>query len=308
METTRECPDSDPRGRVIAVVGPTAAGKSELGESLALALGGQIVNADAFQFYRGMDIGTAKPTAEQQERIPHHCLDFLDINQPASVADFQARARADIDAIHAAGDVPIVVGGSALYLRAALDDLAIPPQDPAVRRRLTEQAESLGAAAMHDLLRQRDPQAADQIDPRNMRRVVRALEVVELTGSFTARLPEPSSWRPTLWLMPRRTRVEVDERIVTRTRAMWADGLLAEVAGLVARGLGEAPTAAKAVGYPQAMAALSGEMTPEQAMEATVTATRKLARRQDRIFRSDERITAVMSADEALQVLRRWLT
>lgn len=294
--------------RVIAVVGPTAAGKSDLALHLAEVLGGEIVNADAFQFYRGMDIGTAKATAAQRARVTHHCLDFLDISETASVAAFQSLARDAMTATLAAGRVPIVVGGSALYLRAALDELQIPPRDEAVRARLTTEARERGGAALHDELRRRDPEAASHIDPRNVRRVVRALEVVELTGSFTARLPDPRPWRPTLWLMPKRSRPEVDDRISARTRSMWSGGFLDEVARLVGQGLPDAPTAAKAVGYGEAMAVLAGEFTKEQGMAATDSATRRLARRQDRTFRADKRVVAVDSDVEGVEAARRWLT
>lgn len=275
---------------MIAVVGPTASGKSEWAMTLARSLGGELVNADAFQLYRGMDIGTAKPSSAERAEVPHHCVDVLDVVQPATVAWFQQVARDAVTDIAARGRVPVVVGGSALYVRAVCDQLDIPPNDPSVRRRLQERADAEGPAALHRELARRDPAAAAAIDPRNARRVVRALEVVELTGSFTARLPEPRPWRPTWWVAPRWDRADLDVRIAERTRRMWRDGLLDEVAALDRRGLSEAPTASRAVGYRQALAQLRGELGEEEAIAATISATRRLARRQERTFRGDPRV------------------
>lgn len=296
--------------RLVAVVGPTASGKSSLALALADRFAGEIVNADAFQFYRGMDIGTAKASAAEQSAVPHHCLDFLDIAQPASLADYQSRARSAVQDILRRRRTAIVVGGSALYVTAVCDELDIPPRDPDVRRRLTAQAEEVGGAAMHEMLRIRDPQAAADIDPRNVRRVVRALEVVELTGSFRARMPERRPWRPTIWLMPRRTRQELDSAIELRTAQMWSAGFLAEVADLAELGLADSPTAAKAVGYPQGLAVVAGTLSPGEALADTVAATRKLARRQERTFRSDDRIQLVGDAEEATEALGKhgWVT
>ncbi len=271
-------------------MGPTAAGKTEWGLAVARRLGGEIVNADAFQFYRGMDIGTAKPSPAQRADVPHHLVDVLDPAEPATVAWFQDAARAAVGDIVSRGRVPVVVGGSSLYVRALCDELDIPPNDPEVRRGLQERAERLGGAALHDELQRRDPEAARHIDPRNVRRVVRALEVVELRGSFTARLPEPVAWMPTLWLAPHWDRADLDARIERRTHAMWEAGFPEEVARLAAGGLEHAPTAARAVGYPQALAQLRGELTQEDAIAATSAATRRLARRQERTFRADSRV------------------
>lgn len=275
---------------IVAVVGATAAGKSELGLELARRFDGEIVNADAFQLYRGMDIGTAKPTAAQQREVPHHCIDLWDITEPASVAQYQRNARAAVAGIASRGRLSIVVGGSALYVRALCDVLDIPPRDPRVRARLQRLADEVGGPALHARLTRMDPEAARHIDPRNTRRVVRALEVVELTGSFTARLPTPQPWWPTVWLAPQWTRAELDDRISARTATMWQAGLRDEVATLAARGLSTAPTAAKAVGYRQALAELTGVMSQDEAITATVRATRALARRQERTFRSDSRV------------------
>lgn len=276
---------------MVAIVGPTASGKSDWAMGIARELGGEIVNADAFQFYRGMDIGTAKPTPADRAEIAHHCIDVLDIDQPATVAWFQSLARRCVLEIAERGHVPIVVGGSALYVRALCDELEIPPNDPAVRRRWQEFAAEYGAAPLHQELAHRDPAAAALIDPRNIRRVIRALEVVELTGSFTARLPPPRPWLPTRWLAPRWDRDALDVRIEHRTREMWRAGLLAEVAQLAARGLEAAPTASRALGYAQALDQLHGRCDEGQAVAATIGATRRLARRQERTFRADSRVT-----------------
>lgn len=294
---------------LVVVVGPTASGKSALAMRLAQRLHGEIVNGDAFAAYRGMDIGTAKPSDADRERVRHHCLDLWEISQPASVAAFQQEARRAVTQIVARGGLPLVVGGSPLYVRAVCDVLEIPPRDPAVRARLQQQADAEGAAAMHAMLAERDPEAAAVIDPRNVRRVVRALEVVELTGRFRARLPDPVAWRPALWLAPRRSRAELDERIAARVHGMWAHGFLEEVAGLLARGLAEAPTASRAVGYPQGVAQLRGEIDQTTAIERTIRATRQLARRQERTFRTDPRVTWLQPDDvaEAEAVVRAFL-
>lgn len=283
----------------MAVVGPTASGKSELALRLAERLDGEIVNADAFALYRGLDVGTAKPTGADRRVVPHHCLDLWDIAEPASVARYQREARAAVLVVGARGRPAFVVGGSPLYVRAACDHLDIPPRDPAVRARLTEQARTDGAAAMHALLAERDPEAAAAIDPRNVRRVVRALEVVTLTGRFTARLPAPQSWRPTLWLAVLRSRAELDRRIEARVRRMWAHGLPEETVELVRHGLADAPTASHAVGYAQAIAALRGDLDAETAIAETIRATRRLARRQERTFRADARVHWVPPDDDA---------
>ncbi|MFN8126351.1 MAG: tRNA (adenosine(37)-N6)-dimethylallyltransferase MiaA [Candidatus Nanopelagicales bacterium] len=288
---------------IVAVVGSTASGKSEVGLHLAASLGGEIVNADAFQLYRGMDIGTAKPGPDERRLVPHHCLDLWDIDEAASVAEYQAVARAAVTDIATRGRVPIVVGGSPLYVRALCDELDLPPNDPELRARLLREAEELGHLAMHERLRERDPAAAADIDPRNLRRVVRALEVVELTGSFRARLPPPVPWRTTTFMALTRSRPELDERIDRRTRDMWSVGLLDEVTGLLAAGLATAPTASRAVGYTQAIAHLEGRLSRDDAIADTVRATRALARRQERTFRGDARVVWVTGVDDALAVI-----
>ncbi len=282
-------------------MGPTASGKTGLSLDLAERLDAEIVNADAFQLYRGMDIGTAKVMPTHRRGIPHHQLDLLDLHREASVAAYQAHARADIDGILARGRAAIVVGGSGLYMRAVLDDLDIPPTDPAVRGRLEAELVERGSVAMWELLQRRDPVSAGLIDHRNTRRVVRALEVVELTGApFTAALPRRQFRRPTILLGLDPVEQVLDGRIEHRTEQMWADGFLDEVARLRQAGLPEAPTASRAVGYQQALDQLAGRLSEREAITETITATRRLARRQRRWFRGDPRTTWLDAADPAL--------
>ncbi|WP_289018004.1 tRNA (adenosine(37)-N6)-dimethylallyltransferase MiaA [uncultured Ornithinimicrobium sp.] len=276
---------------VVAVVGPTATGKSDLGVALALALDGEVVNADASQLYRGMDVGTAKLPPAQRHGVPHHQLDVLDVREEATVAAYQTAARADLEAVRARGRVPVVVGGSGLYVRALLDRMEIPPTDPGVRARWEAELERVGAEALHARLAEVDPVAARAIQPRNGRRVVRALEVVELTGRpFSATMPAREHVRPTVVLGLRADREVLDARIGRRAEAMWRAGLVEEVRGLVERGLREGRTASRAVGYAQALRQLDGELTQEEAVADTVGATRRLARRQERWFGPDPRV------------------
>lgn len=278
---------------VLAIVGPTAVGKSDLAVRLADAWASpvEIVNADAMQLYRGLDIGTAKVDRATRERIPHHVLDIWDVTHRASVVEYAAAARAAIDDILGRGALPVVVGGSGLYLKAALDVLDVPATEPAVRAKYQRRLVELGPAALHRELAELDPAAAAAIEPGNGRRLVRALEVVELTGSFTARLPrEPQPWRETDWIGLRADLPELDRRIADRVRRMWREGLAQEVEGLVGQGLREGPTAAMAVGYRECLDYLDGRVDQSQAVEATITRTRQLARRQLRWFRRDPRI------------------
>jgi tRNA dimethylallyltransferase len=277
---------------VVAVVGPTATGKSDLGVALALELGGEVLNADSMQLYRGMDIGTAKLTAGERRGVPHHLLDVLDVTEEASVAAYQRNVRSVLADVVARGRVPVLVGGSGLYVRAALDPLEIPPTDAGVRARLEAEAGAVGAESMHRRLAGVDPVSAGRILPGNVRRVVRALEVVELTGRpFSATLPEPTYLRPTVQVGLRAPRPDLDERIGLRVRRMWAAGLLDEVAALLPRGLREGRTASRAVGYAQALAELDGRTDREHAQEETARLTRRLARRQESWFGRDRRIT-----------------
>ncbi len=275
----------------MAVVGPTATGKSDLAVELALRLGGEVVGADAMQLYRGMDIGTAKLTVEQRRGVPHHQLDVLDVTQEASLAAYQRAARAAVADIRARGLVAVVAGGSGLYVRAVLDALDIPPTDPAVRQELERELERSGAPALHQRLSTVDPVAAQSILPSNGRRIVRALEVVRLTGRpFGAVQPTPQYAAPTIQLGLSAPRAELDRRTDARVERMWAMGLEDEVRGLVGRGLRQGRTASRAVGYDQVLAALDGTSTMAEARERTARATRRLIRRQESWFRRDPRI------------------
>jgi len=277
---------------VVAVVGPTATGKSDLGLDLAEAIGGEVVNADASQLYRGMDIGTAKLAPEERRGIPHHQLDVLEVTQESSVAAYQAAARADIAAVHERGLHPVLVGGSGLYVRAALDHLEIPPTDPAVRARLESEATDHGTEALYARLAQADPDAAQAIERNNTRRVVRALEVIELTGRpFSATMPSREYVRPTVAIGLELPRPVLDARIDARVRRMWSQGLIEEVRALEQVGLRGGRTASRAIGYAQALGQIDGDLTEEEALAQTATLTRKLARRQESWFRPDPRIT-----------------
>ena len=278
--------------RVVAVVGPTATGKSDLGVALARELGGEVVNADAMQLYRGMDVGTAKLPVAGRLGVPHHLLDVLDVRDEASVEAYQRRSRTVIDDVTARGGVAVVVGGSGLYVSAALDRLDIPPTDPQVRAALERQAADQGAAQMHQQLALADPVAAARILPGNVRRVVRALEVVELTGRpFAASLPAPTYLRPTFVIGLDAPREVLADRIDRRVGAMWEGGLLDEVVALDAAGLREGRTASRAVGYLQALGQLDGNLTRQQAQDETARLTRRLARRQRSWFGRDSRVT-----------------
>ncbi|MEU8298388.1 tRNA (adenosine(37)-N6)-dimethylallyltransferase MiaA [Micromonospora sp. NPDC048909] len=286
-----------PVGTVVAVVGPTAAGKSALSIALAHALDGEVVNADSMQLYRGMDIGTAKLTAAERDGVPHHLLDIWAVTEPASVAEYQRLARAAIDDILARGRVPLLVGGSGLYVRAVLERFEFPGTDPAVRERLERELAETGPAPLHARLREVDPSAAAGILPGNGRRIVRALEVIELTGrTFTASLPAPTPYYPSVQLGVDLDTPLLDERIARRVDRMWADGLVAETRELVGHGLPEGRTASRALGYQQVLRVLAGELTEAEAHEETIRATRRFVRRQRSWFRRDPRIHWLDSA------------
>ncbi|MFI5697750.1 tRNA (adenosine(37)-N6)-dimethylallyltransferase MiaA [Kribbella sp. NPDC051586] len=282
-----------PEPLVVAVVGPTAAGKSDLAVALSQHLGGEVVNADAMQVYRGMDIGTAKISTSERDGVPHHLLDILDVTQTATVAEFQQLAREAIDDCIARSKVPVLAGGSALYIRAILDDFVFPGTDPVVRARLEAELEAHGSGALHNKLRQLDPKAAEQILPSNGRRIVRALEVIEITdGPYVATLPEHRYVYPgAIQLGLDVPRPELDERIGLRVDRMFDAGFVAEVRGLLDKGLIEGKTANRALGYSQVIALLNGEIDETQARERTAQATRRFARRQDSWFRKDQRIS-----------------
>lgn len=280
-----------PSPRVIAVVGPTAAGKSDLGVYLAQRLDGEVVNADSMQLYRGMDIGTAKLTPEERDGVPHHLLDIWEVTATASVAEYQRLARARIDALLADGRWPILVGGSGLYVRGAVDNLEFPGTDPEVRARLEEELTLRGSGALHARLAAADPEAAEAILPSNGRRIVRALEVIEITGKpFTANLPGHDAVYDTVQIGVDVARPELDERIARRVDRMWDAGLVEEVSALEAQGLREGRTASRALGYQQVLAALAGQCTLDEARAETVRATKRFARRQDSWFRRDPRV------------------
>lgn len=276
---------------VVAVVGPTATGKSDLGIELALRLGGEVINADASQLYAGMDIGTAKVPVEDRRGVPHHQLDVLAVTDEASVAAYQQHSRADIDSVLSRGRVPVLVGGTGLYVRAATDVLDIPPTDPQVRAAFERRLEAEGEQTLYAELQQRDSAAAAKILPSNGRRIVRALEVIQLTGRpFSATMPKREFLRPTVLLGLDADRDLLDERIGRRVERMWADGLLDEVRGLEPLGLRHGRTASRAIGYSQALAQLDGDLTAAEAIDDTARATRRLARRQFSWFRADPRV------------------
>ncbi|MFC5177810.1 tRNA (adenosine(37)-N6)-dimethylallyltransferase MiaA [Nocardioides taihuensis] len=284
---------------VVAVVGATASGKTGLSLDLAERLGGEVVNTDAMAVYRGMDIGTAKPPVAERRGIPHHLLDLLDVREPLSVADFQRRARAVIAEVRSRGAVPVLVGGSALYTRAVLDRFEFPGTDPVVRARLEAELADVGSVVLHGRLAEVDPEAAARILPENGRRVVRALEVVEITGRpFSASLPQLEYVDPaTVQVGVDIDRVALDERIERRVAAMFEGGLVDEVRRLLEAGLADGRTAARAIGYPEAAAYLAGELSLDEARERTVVATRRFARRQLAWWRKDPRITWVAYDD-----------
>jgi tRNA dimethylallyltransferase len=276
---------------VIAVVGPTATGKSGLGIALARALGGEVVNADSMQLYAGMDIGTAKEPEAARKGVPHHLLDIWPVTQAANVADYQKLARAAIDDVAARGLVPVLVGGSGLYVRAALDDLHFPGTDAATRARLTDELDRVGPAALHARLATLDRDAAAAILPGNGRRIVRALEVIELSGRpYTATMPSYAQVRPAVQLGLTLPRPELDLRIAVRADRMWQAGFEAEVRRLAGQGLREGITASRALGYQQLLRHLDGEGTLDDARAETIKATRRFARRQESWFRRDPRV------------------
>jgi len=277
--------------RVIAVVGPTAAGKTDLSLRLCLALGGEVVNADSMQLYAGMDIGTAKLSPAHRRGVPHHLLDIWDVRQSASVATYQRLARETIAGIHARGRVAVLAGGSGLYLRAALDNLEFPGTDPAVRDRLEAELATAGPAALHARLASLDPAAARAILPSNGRRIVRALEVIEVAGRpFAAVLPQYESRYPAVQIGLRMDRAELDRRIAERAARMWREGFVDEVAALERAGLREGRTASRALGYAQVLRFLAGECSEDEAHAQTILATRRFARRQEAWFRRDPRV------------------
>lgn len=304
--------DSPRSTRPIAVVGPTASGKSAVSLALAEELSGEVVNIDSMQLYRGMDIGTAKLPVEERRGIPHHQLNVWDITKPASVAEYRASAIADVESIMNRGKRPIIVGGSMMYVQALVDEWDFPPTDPHVRARWEQQLDRIGVHALHDHLATVDPEAARIIERNDPRRTVRALEVIELTGRpFAASQPPKNStprwnlrlvglWADADWLNP---------RIEQRVREMFDAGFVDEVRGLIEQGLVRESTASKAIGYSQVLDYLEGECSLDEAIEATVMGTRRYARRQRSWFRRDPRIEWLDAAapdvvDRALNLVR----
>ncbi|GAA1846033.1 tRNA (adenosine(37)-N6)-dimethylallyltransferase MiaA [Brevibacterium marinum] len=275
---------------IITIAGATATGKTDLALNLAEHLGGEIINTDSMQFYRGMDIGTAKLPVSSRRGIPHHLIDILDVREDANVQNFQLRAREAIAAIRARGRRPILVGGSGLYARAATDRMEFPGTDPQIRARIESEVEA-DRWGRHRHLQDLDPAAAAKITPNDSRRIVRALEVIELTGRpFSAQLPDYQAIEPTLHLGLRVERQSLHEKIAERVATMWEHGWVDEVRALLDRGLAEGKTASRAIGYAQIQRHLAGELDRDRAQEDTIIRTRQFARRQDTWFRRDPRI------------------
>jgi tRNA dimethylallyltransferase len=296
--------------RPIAIIGPTGTGKSALALAVAERLGGEIVNADAMQLYRGMDIGTAKLSVAERRGVPHHQLDVLEVTETATVARYQQAAAADIEAIAGRGAVPIVVGGSMMYIQSLLDEWAFPATDPDVRAKWERRLAEVGAGALHKELARADAAAASTILPTDGRRIVRALEVVELTGQpFAASAPKIGAprWDTAIMGLDWDTTV-LDERLVQRTEKMFADGLVEEVRTLLGRGLRDGVTASRALGYAQVIADLDSGGDGSAAREPTFIGTRRYVRRQRSWFRRDHRIVWLDGAasNNVDETLRAW--
>lgn len=292
--------------RVIVICGATATGKSDIAIALAQELAAEIINADSMQLYKGMDIGTAKLSVEERKGIPHHLLDVLEVAQDSTVAWYQELARDTISEIHARGKDAIIVGGTGLYIKAVLDDLNFPDTDPAVRARLEAEAEEFGNAALFARLEELDPAAALAIDRANTRRIIRALEVIEITGRpFTANLPREDSSRypDALQFGLVMDRENLRERIDLRVDRMWEAGFVDEVDQLITQGIKDGVTAQRALGYAQIIAMRDGSLTEEEAKEDTKRASRQYARRQETWFSRDSRIQWVAQHQPRLETI-----
>ena len=292
--------------KVIVICGATATGKSDIAIEVAQELGAEIINADSMQLYRGMDIGTAKLTVEERKGFPHHLLDVLDVSEDSTVAWYQEQARAAITEIHGRGKDAVIVGGTGLYIKAILDDLNFPDTDPEVRAKLEAELAEFGAAALFTRLEELDPAAALAIDRANSRRVIRALEVIEITGlPFTANLPREDSSRypDALQFGLVMDREHLRERIDQRVDRMWDAGFVDEVDRLISQGIGNGSTAQRALGYAQIIAMRSGTMTEEEAKEDTKRASRQYARRQETWFSRDARIQWVAQHQPRLETI-----
>ena len=293
---------------VLVVVGPTAVGKSSFAIALAERCSGEVVNADSMQLYEGMDIGTAKVTEAERRTVAHHLLDIWPVTEAASVADYQQRARTAIAQIHGRGRVPILTGGSGLYIQATIDDLEFPGTDPAIRARLESEVERDGSEALHRRLVALDPVAAAANSPQNARRIVRALEVIELTGRPFSDGPGMAAYQsiyPGLQMVGLELDLApLDVRISRRVDAMWAHGFVDEVRALDAVGLRDGVTARRALGYQQILRMLAGECNEDFARSETVRATRRFVRRQLSWFRRDPRIRWLDAAADPLAAFR----
>ena len=295
--------------KLIVICGPTASGKSDAAVKIAEELNAEIINADSMQIYKGMDIGTAKLTVEERAGIPHHLLDVIDVRSDATVAWYQETARTNISEIHGRGKDVVIVGGTGLYIKAILDELNFPETDPVVRARLELEAVERGIAELFSRLERLDPEAAASIDRANSRRVIRALEVIEITGKpFTANLPrqESSLYPDAMQFGLRVDRQILRERVSERVDSMWNKGFISEVEALVESGIREGVTAQKAIGYSQILQHLAGEISEEQAREETKIATRQYIRRQETWFNRDERIDWIdANPQTASEILKR---
>ncbi len=278
---------------VIIICGPTATGKSDLALEVAELIDGEIINADSMQLYKGMDIGTAKLSVDERNGIPHHLLDTLTVEEDASVAQYQALARAAVDEIRTRNKAAIIVGGTGLYIKSIIDEMNFPETDPELRKKLESEAELLGAAELYSRLRLLDPEAAAAIEPANTRRIIRALEVIEVTGQpYSANLPSDTSLRypDALHIGLAMERSSLAPRIEARVHRMWQSGLVAEVDTLIEAGLLRGSTAQRAIGYAQVIAMRNGEISESKAIEETIVATRQYVRRQETWFKRDPRI------------------
>lgn len=292
--------------RVVVICGATATGKSDIAIEVAQEIGAEIINADSMQLYRGMDIGTAKLLLEERRGVPHHLLDALDVSQDSTVAWYQEHARAAITEIHSRGKDVVIVGGTGLYIKAILDDLNFPDTDPQVRAKLEAEAEEFGSASLFARLEQLDPPAALAIDHANIRRVIRALEVIEITGQpFTANLPREDSSRypDALQFGLVMDRDHLRERIDLRVDRMWEAGFVAEVDQLITAGIRNGTTAQRALGYSQIISFRDGLMSEEAAKEDTKRASRQYARRQETWFSRDIRIQWVAQRQPRLETI-----
>ena len=304
---------------LLAVVGPTGSGKSSLSLEIVerlknQGLTGEIVNADSMQFYKGMDVGTAKLSLSERRSVPHHLLDWLEITDESTAAQYQPLARAAIEDIQTRGSLPILVGGSMLYLAAVLNTFEFPARDEELRSKLEADLERVGSVALHKKLADMDSVAASRVDPKNGRRVVRAIEIVMTTGKpFSASLPETfESWQPVLQLGLNSERADLVSRINTRSQMMFDNGLITEVEGLIPKGIRNGKTSSRAIGYAQALQVIDGIATESQAVEETALLTSRYARRQMSWFRRDDRITWLdypdpRLADTAMELVKRHL-